>query len=622
MSKKISFAIVLLVLMGLAILGASHLFPGFFTHKKTLASNQGLTAKTTEQCSYCHAHVSGFSESHHDIGCTACHLGDASAKDKPAAHQGMIAIPGNLSNASQTCSTANCHPGIDHRIRHSIMNTMSGVISINRMVFDESHHGLFTTDSLGQSPADNHTRDLCASCHLGAEKTSTGPIQQESRGGGCLACHLNYNPAASKAYYANKISPSTKAPNFHPTINLNISNDHCFGCHSRSGRISTSYEGWHETRLYKNEIPDTGRYRVLDDERVFRYVAQDIHHARGLACIDCHGSTEVMGDGQKHAFQSEAERSQCQDCHFAQAHHRSLPYDSLMEDTKSILRLRKIETSNRRFIQGTKGQDLSNVFIENNQAFLIGKINKKKYLLSQPASECLTPAHSDVTCNACHTQWAPQCIDCHTSYDPTAPGYDLLAQKDIQGRWNEDLGPFLADYPALGVKEKNQKRTIITFTPGMIISLDKSGYTHIPDDVTHKRLYAPIIAHTISRKGRSCQTCHNNPNALGYGRGKLVLNSPKFHKDKWTFYPEFENRPHDDLPQDAWIGFLQSPQAPAVTHPETRPFSVAEQIKILTVGSCLQCHQDHSKAMQRALQNFSETQKARPSACFKPIGKE
>ncbi|HHB79698.1 MAG TPA: hypothetical protein ENK85_10745 [Saprospiraceae bacterium] len=581
----------------------------------TVSGTEGFVADNTEQCNSCHHELSGFTEGHHDIGCTACHLGDASAKDKQQAHAGIIPIPGNLSDASRTCSTSGCHTGIDYRVQHSIMNTMSGVIAINRLVFGENHHGTFIADSLTQSPADNHNRDLCASCHLGAEKKELGPIQQESRGGGCLACHLNYTKAKSSEHFAKKIDANKQVSKFHPTISLQVSNDHCFGCHSRSGRISTSYEGWHETRLEKEAMPDTGSYRLLDDERVFRYVAEDIHHAKGLACIDCHGSLEVMGDGQTHAFQQEAELSQCVDCHFAQANHRTKPYDSLQYDTKTIIRLRQLDTQNKRFVQGIRGQDLTNVYIENNHAYLVGKINQQKYSLSPPAQTCQAPVHADVTCNACHTQWAPQCIDCHTSYDPKAPGFDLLAQKDISGRWNEDLGPFLADFPSLGVRESNGKREIITFVPGMIITLDQSGYTKLPDDVTHQRLFAPIVAHTISATGRDCKTCHANPNALGYGRGEFQKN-PDNPKSPWTFISEYENWAHDSLPQDAWIGFLDLPKKRAVTHDDTRPFTVIEQQRILEVGRCLQCHSDHSKAMRLALDDFVKAKELRTPACL------
>ncbi len=56
---------------------------------------------------------------------------------KNFAHKGMIIIPGNLSDAERTCGTTNCHPGIPQRINNSLMNTMSGAVSVNRFAFDE-----------------------------------------------------------------------------------------------------------------------------------------------------------------------------------------------------------------------------------------------------------------------------------------------------------------------------------------------------------------------------------------------------------------------------------------------------------------------------------------------------
>lgn len=602
MDKKIRLGLLALLFIvgGLLLLNQQH--PQLFHPPSCTTPVGGFVSQSDENCVSCHQDVMGFTASHSQVGCTACHHGDASAKEQKQAHKGMIIIPGNLSDVDKTCSTSSCHPGIDHRVKHSLMNTMNGIIAIDRMVFGESHPHLTSIDSLQQTPADNHLRDLCASCHLGAQKTAIGPIQQESRGGGCLACHLNYTPSTQKEYNLRKINGSKKISKFHPSISLQVSNDHCFGCHSRSGRISTNYEGWHETRFEKEAVPDTGRYRILDDERVFRYVAEDIHHSKGLACIDCHGTMEVMGDGQAHAFQSEAVLSQCQDCHFEKTN-RTTPFQDLQADTRRIIRLRGLDTTNRTFLHGINNQELPNVFLENNKAYLIGKLNHQSYPLSAPAPDCKAPVHQDLTCGACHTQWAPQCIACHTSYDPAAKGYDLLTQKDIKGRWNEDLGPFLADYPSLGVKIEGSTRKIITFIPGMVISLDKSGYTQLPNDVLHKRLFAPSISHTISRKGRDCKTCHRSPNALGYGRGILSSDKP------WHFESAFENWEQDSLPQDAWIPFLKETKASAVTHLETRPFNLSEQKKILEVGTCLKCHKEHSIAMQKSLVNFKEADK-------------
>ncbi len=232
-------------------------------------SDKYFINRTFNGCVDCHDEMSGFEESHSPeiVGCNDCHLGNSNTSIKSLAHTGMILVPGNLSDAAKTCGVLGCHPGIPERINNSIMNTMSGVISVNRFAFDELEkpEGHFNVKELTQSNADNHNRNLCASCHLGNEKTEWGPIDELSRGGGCNACHLNYSNEAVKQLnnYINsklKIQNSKKEKNFsqefpkiHPQLSLNITNTHCFGCHSRSGRISTNYEGWFETLVNWDE---------------------------------------------------------------------------------------------------------------------------------------------------------------------------------------------------------------------------------------------------------------------------------------------------------------------------------------------------------------------------------
>ena len=152
-----------------------------------------------EACMVCHQNLTGFSASHNPeaIGCTSCHLGKPFSLNKNKAHQNMVLIPGNLNLASQTCGTIDCHADIPGRVNKSLMTTNSGIVSVNRWVFNKAE----TPDQfehirqIGQSPVDQHLRNLCAKCHLGNPKIETGPINELSRGGGCTACHLNYTDA-------------------------------------------------------------------------------------------------------------------------------------------------------------------------------------------------------------------------------------------------------------------------------------------------------------------------------------------------------------------------------------------------------------------------------------------
>ena len=78
----------------------------------------------------------------------------------------------------------------------------------------------------------------------------------------------------------------------------------------------------------------------------------------------------------------------------------------------------------------------------------------------------------------------------------------------------------------------------------------------------------------------------------------------KNHKGKWVFTPEYALNSHDNLPEDAWIPFLKKVDKKTInsTRSDFRPFSVAEQKKLLLVGACLQCHKEDSKVMKQTLQ--------------------
>ena len=101
------------------------------------------------------------------------------------------------------------------------------------------HHHLELSKRLDQTGADSYLRKLCVSCHLGNERRKHGQSLKD-RGGGCVACHLEY--------------PQQSERIDHPRLTVEVDNRRCFGCHSRSGRISLNYLG-----LAEVEEVDPGR---------------------------------------------------------------------------------------------------------------------------------------------------------------------------------------------------------------------------------------------------------------------------------------------------------------------------------------------------------------------------
>ena len=585
--------------------------------------NFRVNTNKSEKCLECHTAVTGFSESHNptQIGCSACHLGNPNSFDKDSAHENMVLIPGNLQNAKETCGTVSCHPGIAERVDSSVMSTMSGIVSVNKFVFEETKEptGKFHIRKIGNTSAESHLRNLCASCHLGNEKIELGPVTELTRGGGCNACHLNYSSEAlvelEKYDSLKEANPDSVFIKFHPSLSIKVTNSHCFGCHSRSGRISTNYEGWHETDLTEEETMGKAGYKKLEDGRIFRFVQPDIHFEKGLACIDCHTSYEIMGDGQSYEHKEQQLQVSCNDCHF-RGEPQTVSAEDLDYESKKIAELSGTFGKGKRYLKiKNSGRPLVNTFINiSGKPQLVTKLTNDTLDLIPPNFECTVNVHKNIACQTCHTSWAPQCIGCHTTFEPETEGYDLLENKTTQGSWVEFHGEYLAEFPVLGVKEKSGEREIVTFIPGMILSIDKSKFTGKRNDLIFKRLFAPTFSHTINKKAADCITCHNNPLTIGYGRGELkfIGNSGSGY---WSFTPKYSKSEYDGLPEDAWIGFLKEPGKKSATRENLRPFSISEQKKILSVGACLTCHANDKKIKRAMLEDFDKVKSLKTTEC-------
>lgn len=609
--------------------GAANLHAGWvFASGPAAPARLPVVQGRPEGCLVCHGEVTGLGDAHRPeaLGCASCHGGDPLSLVKARAHAGLRRVPGNLEDAALSCGTAACHPGLLPRVERSVMSTMSGVVDVDRRVFGEAPLGappaFAHVKDLRQTPADTHLRQLCASCHLGQEKLEPGPDNGDTPGGGCTACHLDYSPAAAQAladYQRRLAKGPAEPPKVHPALSLAVDNGKCFLCHSRSGRISTSFEGWMEL----HDPPDSLRrttdsredplHRTLADNRVFERIRPDIHHERGMDCIDCHGAKEVMGDGVAHARKSGQLRLGCADCHAAPGQSLpSLPLAALDAESRTLLKLRKVPVEGAsRFLQTGRGEALVNgTFDASGRPVLLQKRTGRSLPLKPQSAACTgAPGHARLSCGACHTDWTPSCTTCHTAREPQGMAYDWLAGREVRGAWRERSSAFEARPPTLGIQAlPGTPGEVRTFAPGMVLSIDHPGGAP-----AFQRLYARSEPHTTRREGRTCRSCHNDPEALGYGKGRLAFERTATG-GRWTFAPAQPAGP-DGLPADAWIPFLGTRPGPVSTRPDVRPFSVAEQKRILEVGACLTCHDDRSAPMRAALRDYPGALRRRSRGC-------
>jgi hypothetical protein len=257
-----------------------------------VASQAGAEQQGHGTCIDCHAdRQSGFSPGHAfgAAACTVCHGGDNSASDAVNAHEGMLAFPGNLENADQACGA--CHADRVASVTNSLMHTARGMVHTTRALIDGDPGPAHTQNlqSLGNTVADSMLRKQCASCHLGQPKAEHAVDVTRGRGGGCLACHIAAHP--DKA---------------HPALSADVSDGRCFGCHSRSGRISLSYAGLAEV--------DEPGLRLADGRTVAKMPA-DAHYLAGMSCTNCHTADDVMSSAAGAVHHRDAVLAACTDCH-------------------------------------------------------------------------------------------------------------------------------------------------------------------------------------------------------------------------------------------------------------------------------------------------------------------
>jgi len=612
----ISSSCIAFLLMAI-LFGSDIKYKAIFSQKEYINKKIPLIKKGREGCLFCHSNVKGLSASHNPqaIGCSSCHRGDHRTLDKKKAHKGMI-IPGNLSTSGKSCGQKDCHSDIVLRVKNSIMATGRGMVTVNKFAFKEtsSPSGMGSMSKLDSSPSNIHLSQLCQNCHLNTIRKKMGPYHITETGGGCSACHLNYSSQSKKKYGPWK---KKKTADFiHPSLTIKIKNNRCFNCHSRSARISTSYEGWYETlKRSKQKGKDiiSPNKRILPDGRVFAKKNPDLHHKSSMTCIDCHTSKGLMGNGKAYNFQKQQVVIQCEDCHKKRFNFTINNHD---RETNKLLQLKGEQESRKTPGARKNNEPLLNIYrAKYYRPYLLTKITKKRLPLKPPSLLCGTKIkeHKKLSCISCHSSWAPTCVGCHTQYKKSQ-SFNPFAV----GKWSEYRMVFTARKPSLGIITHNKKEKISTFTPAMVMTIGgiKNKEKKLSNKLTYsvfQRLYAPGFYHTITKKGRSCKSCHSDPSALGFGRGTIKFT--EHNPSTWVFKNFYDLHTEDKLPEDAWIPFLKKDFKAGLARKDIRPFSYNEQVTILQVGRCLQCH----KGNESMFLDFKKSLKRMKNTCFKRL---
>ena len=518
------------------------------------ASHCGIAA---ELCRECHPEMNHGLAGHHHFeanACTQCHAGDGDAESLPGAHQDLIAFPGNLSGAERACG--NCHPTEVASVTAGFMHRGTHMVQLTRRALDgdAAAGDPPSLQSLAASPADSLLRKLCASCHLGHEKREHRLDVSFARGGGCLACHLNSYPADA-----------------HPMLTAKVEDGRCFGCHSRSSRVSLSYAGLAEVDRATSAPAAGAKLASLEDGRLVEHRAADLHHRAGMACIDCHTGAGLMGPQPAGSRQAQAVDIACSDCH-ANRRPRIRPADWPQEHRWMLTRIPFAVSEDSVFLTTRRGTPLWHIEVAADGLKLHLKLSDQILRIPPQRAEShrLGTEHRRLTCNACHAQWVPQCYACHLSFSPDGTQWDHVEDRFTAGRWSQQRAGVRNALGPLGVTADDR---ITSFVPGMIMTVDHPAW----ERPRFRRLFGALAPHTTGRS-RSCQSCHRSPVAVGLGEGELYRQG-----GEWRFTPA-QPALEDGLPADAWTRL--GAETPGLgSHPGDRWFDDGEIRRILSSDS-------------------------------------
>ncbi|MCD6525569.1 MAG: cytochrome C [Desulfuromonas sp.] len=578
------------------------------------------------QCERCHAGLELASETHQD--CIACHGGDATISDKEAAHAGMMG-PRNPSDPKfWDKSCGQCHDYQLQRLKSNLMLTNTGFIKNIRLTWEGGEDRLYATraqqlfDADGE-PVEHHSvlnlqnlsgelyRKYCSLCHVGVESNQSW---KGSHASGCAACHFPFNENGT--YQGNDQVMRGKWPHSasHRMEPL-PTNEVCIRCHNRSGRIALSYQGFNDGN--NGMVPVNNAFpgpELISGARNVTHIQADIHHDKGLECIDCHTSRDVMGDGYAYENMYLQTEVACEDCHGSatqrpkfQAVNRE--NDEAVRESRSYQRQLQLGDQ---LVQTSKGRSYSNVFYRDGQVVLVGKRDGREHVskVITGTAEHQIAGHERMECYACHSAAVPQCFGCHTQYDRSKKGMDFMLGRETPGRFSE-TEDYRSLYPfPLAL---DQRGRIAPLTPGcqtFVSVLDRKGMPvkqeYVAEFRGKKQLrFAPFYSHNTAAKAVGCSECHANPSFLGFGQHVVVGQSVES-----TLLCEKA----DELPLDGFMVMKQGQIQPfsAVVREHSRPLNETEVRRVLMVNQCLVCHDNPKDPIYQQAINYDRIEE-----CFK-----
>ncbi len=447
----------------------------------------------------------------------------------------------------------------------------------------------------------------------------------------------------------------------------------------------------------------TKNYLYIKDDLHHSIESRDGNPAGGMLCQDCHTSIDMHGDGNLPGTTLAQVEIECEDCHGTVA---QFPWDlplgygeefgvalaggprGLSEDSNDESYMFGIEyEAGDGYLLTARGNPFGNVVRHGDKVIMhsASGLDFEVPVLKQLALDdtwkspdamvamSQVGAHMEsMECYACHADWAPQCYGCHITVDYSEGKTDVDWINNANAIGPNGLGPdnelgtngltsagkvsetrsYLRwEEPTLGINGEGRVSPLMPGCQVITTVIDKDGNTVVqnetwmtPDAGGTKGLdHAAVQPHTAGRQARACESCHNNPKALGYG----IMGGRFMQGYDAGFVVDLETATGEIIPDQAQF---QSLPIPSLDHdlsrivtedgkqlvtvgshwPLTGPLPQEMRDKMERTGLCMGCHQnmsdeelwgkvntpgfvdnlEHQKVLDAALKAYAETNPA------------
>ncbi len=489
-------------------------------------------------------------------------------------------------------------------------------------------------------------RKQCGRCHVWGEGRGK---RGDLRASGCAACHMLYgNDGKHEGGDPQIKNTSERSHPLEHRITTAIPAAQCTHCHTRGKRIGTTFVGMFEFDYIKDAhaapFDENAQAQRPLFTKEYMHVRKDVHFERGMQCVDCHTSIDVHGDGNIYPATLYQVEISCYDCHgtpekypweLSVGHGTPVTLDGVRGTYKKnsmeyLLTSRGNVKENWRR-EGDTSYVYSRFTGKKHEIPLLKKINETDTYKTKQGKVAMSTIHKHMEkmeCYACHATWAPQCFGCHMEYDRRAEGTDWITTSKkvdpVTGRQTvtkkdgnlalENRSFLRWESPILGM---NLREKVSPLAPGCQVFytfIDEKGEikalnkTYTTSTGHNSPTLAPLQPHSISLVSRTCEDCHTNPKAIGYGTAnsrsaeKILGDSPLFQ--------DLSKGVYGDIP-GAKTGKWQVPkitdfpfaldqlvtrsgkQIQNMPLPEDRPLNEKERNIVEREGLCMGCHQYH-----------------------------